>query len=262
MKIATWNVNSIRVRQPHVIEWLNNNYVDALCLQETKVVDENFPKNTFEKLGYYVYVYGQKAYNGVAILSRYPLENVNIGFTSIVKDSLVEEFDKQKRIITGILNGVRIINLYVPNGASIGSEKYNYKLRWLKVLKRYLTEILDQPNHGLCVCGDFNIALEDKDIYDSKSKDNHIMSSQLEREALKDILSLGLKDVFRKFISEGNYFSWWDYRASGFKHNRGWRIDHQYLTPELYRKALSCTIDIEPRKLVRPSDHAPVIVEF
>lgn len=262
MRIATWNVNSIRIRQPHVISWLNSNSVDALCLQETKVIDQNFPKSSFEDLGYHVYIYGQKAYNGVAILSRQPLEDVNTGFSPVIEASLSREFDEQKRVITGILNEVRIVNLYVPNGAFIGSEKYSYKLRWLKCLKQYLTKLLDESNQKLCICGDFNIALEDKDIYNSKSKENHIMSSPLEREALQDILSLGLKDAFRKFTSEGEYFSWWDYRKGGFQYNRGWRIDHHYLTPKLYRKAISCTIDIEPRKLTKPSDHAPVIVEF
>jgi exodeoxyribonuclease III len=262
MRIATWNVNSIRIRQPHVIDWLNSSFVDALCLQETKVVDHDFPKSTFEKLGYHVYIYGQKAYNGVAILSRKPLEDVNTGFSPIIKDFLLEEFDEQKRIITGTLDEVRIVNLYVPNGTSVGSEKYNYKLRWLKVLKQYVAKILDKSNQKLCICGDFNIALENRDIYNYKSKENHIMSSTLEREALQDILSLGLKDAFRKFTSGGEYFSWWDYRARGFQYNRGWRIDHHYLTPILYEKAISCTIDIEPRKLIKPSDHAPVIVEF
>ncbi|BBA79221.1 exodeoxyribonuclease III [cyanobacterium endosymbiont of Rhopalodia gibberula] len=262
MKIATWNINSIRIRQPHVIDWLNSNSVDALCLQETKVIDHDFPKSTFEKLGYHIYVYGQKTYNGVAILSRQPLEDVNTGFNPIIKDFSLEEFDEQKRVIAGTLDEVRIVNVYVPNGTSVGSKKYDYKLRWLKVLKQYITKILDKSNHKLCICGDFNIALEDKDIYNYESKENHIMSSPSEREALQDILSLGLKDAFRKFTSEGGYFSWWDYRSGGFQHNRGWRIDHHYLTPKLYKKALSCTIDVEPRKLIRPSDHAPVIVEF
>ena len=262
MRIATWNVNSIRIRQHHVIGWLNSNYVDALCLQETKVINHNFPKSPFEGLGYHVYIYGQKSYNGVAILSRQPLEDVNTGFSPIVEDSLSEEFDEQKRVITGILNGVRIVNLYVPNGAFVGGEKYNYKLRWLKCLKQYLTKLLDKSKQKLCMCGDFNIALEDKDIHNYKSKENHIMSSPLEREALQDILSLGLKDAFRKFTSEGGYFSWWDYRKDGFKHNRGWRIDHHYLSQKLYEKTINCTIDVEPRKLTKPSDHAPVIVEF
>ncbi len=262
MKIGTWNVNSIRTRQPHVIDWLNTNSVDALCLQETKVIDQDFPKSPFEELGYHVYIYGQKAYNGVAIFSRQPLEDVTTGFTPIVGESLAEEFDEQKRVITGVCNGVRIVNLYVPNGSSVGSEKYDYKLRWFKVLKQYLTKFLDESNQELCICGDFNIALEDKDIYNPKSKENHIMSSPLEREALQDILSLGLKDAFRKFTSQGGYFSWWDYRSGGFQRNRGWRIDHHYLTPKLYKKAVKCTIDIEPRKLTKPSDHAPVIVEF
>ncbi|ACK65064.1 exodeoxyribonuclease III [Rippkaea orientalis PCC 8801] len=262
MKVATWNVNSIRTRQPHVIDWLKTNNIDVLCVQETKVIDQDFPKTPFEELGYHLYIYGQKAYNGVAIFSRQPLEDVTMGFTPIVGESLAEDFDEQKRVITGIFQGVRIVNLYVPNGSAVGTEKYDYKLRWLKVLKQYLTQFLEKSKQELCICGDFNIALEDKDIYNSKSKEDHIMSSPLERESLKDILDLGLKDAFRKFTSEGGQFSWWDYRSGGFQRNRGWRIDHHYLTPKLYEKAISCTIDIEPRKLTQPSDHAPVIVEF
>ncbi|HAC65641.1 MAG TPA: exodeoxyribonuclease III [Cyanothece sp. UBA12306] len=262
MKIATWNVNSIRTRQPHVIDWLETNKIDILCLQETKVIDPDFPKTPFEELGYNIYIYGQKAYNGVAIFSREPLADVSTGFSPIVGESLGIEFDEQKRVITGVFQDIRIVNLYVPNGSAVGSEKYDYKLRWLKVLKQYLSKLLEESEQELCICGDFNIALEDKDIYNSTAKKNHIMSSPLEREALKDILEIGLQDAFRKFTTEAGHFSWWDYRAGGFQRNRGWRIDHHYLTPKLYEKAINCTIDIEPRKLTKPSDHTPVIVEF
>ncbi|WP_124974826.1 exodeoxyribonuclease III [Aphanothece sacrum] len=262
MKVASWNVNSIRTRQSQVIDWLKNNPVEVLCLQETKVIDQDFPRLPFEELGYHLYIFGQKAYNGVAIFSQQPMEDVTMGFTSIVGESLTQEFDEQKRVITGIFQGVRIVNLYVPNGSEVGSEKYHYKLRWFKVLKEYLKKILEESTQELCVCGDFNVALEDKDIYDSKRKENHIMASPLEREALRDILTIGLKDGFRKFNDEGGHFSWWDYRTGGFERNRGWRIDHHYLTDKLYEKAISCIIDIAPRKLIKPSDHTPVIVEF
>ena len=161
-----------------------------------------------------------------------------------------------------IIDGIRIINLYVPNGSSIGSEKYEYKLQWFQVLKAYLDNLIEKESYELCICGDFNIALEDKDIYNPKGKSNHIMSSPLEREALQNILTIGLKDAFRKFTTEGEYFSWWDYRSGGFQRNRGWRIDHLYLTNKLYEKAIDCTIDIEPRKQERPSDHTPVILEI
>ncbi len=262
MKIATWNVNSIRTRQPHVINWLTNNSIDVLCLQETKVIDQDFPRKPFEELGYHVYIYGQKAYNGVAIFSRQPMRDIMTGFTPMVGEEIAQDFDQQKRVISGVIDNIRIINLYVPNGAAVGSEKYRYKLQWFQVLRAYLENLIKKEAHELCICGDFNIALEDKDIYNSKGKENHIMSSPLERESLQNILKIGLKDAFRKFTTEGGHFSWWDYRAGGFQRNRGWRIDHLYLTNKLYEKAINCTIDIEPRKQERPSDHTPVILEI
>ena len=260
MKIATWNVNSIRTRLEHAINWLKESGVDVLCLQETKVVDELFPQEPFKELGYYLYTSGQKSYNGVAIVSRQPLEDVSVGFTSILSD-VDAKWDEQKRVISGVIDGVRIINLYVPNGSSIGSEKYEYKLQWLKILRDYLQK-QQQSTPDICMCGDFNIALEDKDIHENTKPENHIMSSVAERQALRYILSLGFADAFRKFTQESGHYSWWDYRAAGFPRNRGWRIDHHYLTPNLYERAKSCTIDIEPRKLTQPSDHTPVIVEF
>lgn len=261
MKVATWNVNSIRIRQQQVSNWLLTHPVDVLCLQETKVIDHNFPKTPFEELGYHLYISGQPSYNGVAIFSRQPLENVRIGFTSVVGD-LAQDFDLQKRVISGIINDVLIVNIYVPNGGAFESDKYEYKLRWLKMLCEYLTLLKDTYTQEICVCGDFNIAPEDKDIYNPKGKENHIMASPQERKALQEVLEIGLKDAFRKFTLEGGHYSWWDYRSGGFKRNRGWRIDHHYLTPKLYERATSCTIDLEPRKEEKPSDHTPVIVEF
>lgn len=262
MKIATWNVNSIRSRQDHVVNWLGSNTIDVLCLQETKVIDQGFPQAPFEELGYHLYIWGQKAYNGVAIFSKIPLEDVSVGFTPIVGEELAGDFDQQKRVITGVIAGVRIVNLYVPNGSAVGSEKYDYKLRWLKVLLTYLRILQPQSPGGICICGDFNIALEDRDIYKPEGRDKHIMASPAERQALREILALGFQDAFRKFTQEGGHFSWWDYRTRAFSGNRGWRIDHHYLTPELYEQGISCTIDIEPRKQTKPSDHAPVIVEI
>ncbi|HBL14662.1 MAG TPA: exodeoxyribonuclease III [Cyanobacteria bacterium UBA11162] len=262
MKIATWNVNSIRTRQEQVVNWLNHNPVDVLCLQETKVIDENFPRSPFESLGYHLYIYGQKSYNGVAILSLKPLADVTMGFAPLLTIEEVGNVDEQKRVITGIVDNVRIVNLYVPNGSEVGSDKYEYKLRWLKLLKDYLRSLLEKPPYHLCVCGDFNIALEDRDIYNPKNKTNHIMASPAERQALQDVLDLGLADAFRKFTSEGGHFTWWDYRQGGFSRNRGWRIDHHYLTSQLYEQATNCIIDISPRELDKPSDHTPVIVEF
>ena len=259
MKVATWNVNSIRTRQKIVTDWLQQHQVDVLCLQETKVQDQDFPRSPFEDLGYNVYISGQKSYNGVALFSLNPLTEVSLGFQPIVGD--VGDLDVQKRVISGVADGVRIVNLYVPNGSAIASEKYEYKLRWLKKLQEYL-QILQTNDQEICVCGDFNIALEDKDIYTDKGRENHIMSSPLEREALNQILELGFQDAFRKFTTEAGHFSWWDYRSGGFSRNRGWRIDHHYLTKKLYQQAARCWIDVEPRKQEKPSDHAPVIVEL
>ncbi|MBW4483615.1 MAG: exodeoxyribonuclease III [Tildeniella torsiva UHER 1998/13D] len=261
MKVATWNVNSVRSRLDHATQWLQTNPVDVLCLQETKVVNETFPTAAFSELGYTAYIYGQKSYNGVALLSKQPLENVQYGFAPVLGADRVGDLDDQKRVIAGLWGDIYIVNLYVPNGSSIGSEKYEYKLRWLACLQEYLAALLmEYPN--LNVCGDFNIALEDKDIYNAEGKEKHIMSSPVEREALRIVLSVGLKDGFRLFNDEGGHFSWWDYRTAAFQRNMGWRIDHHYLSPGLGDRALSCTIDIEPRRWEKPSDHTPVIMEY
>jgi exodeoxyribonuclease-3 len=260
MKIATWNVNSIRTRLEQVIFWLRENPIDVLCLQETKVVDADFPRSPLEELGYHTYFSGQKAYNGVAMISRQPLSNISAGFTPILPN-IDPLWDVQKRVITGVIDGIRIVNVYVPNGSAVGSEKYEFKLRWLTVLREYLhTLLLSQP--ALCMCGDFNIALAAEDIHEKANTDNHIMASEPERQSLRDILDLGFADAFRKFTTQGGHYSWWDYRAAAFRRNMGWRIDHHYLTPTLYESAKSCIIDSTPRKLPQPSDHTPVIVEF
>lgn len=260
MRVATWNVNSIRTRLNHVTSWLQENPVDLLCLQETKVVDDSFPQAAFSEIGYECYVYGQKSYNGVALMSRQPLE-VYAGFGAVLEADNVGEFDDQKRVIAGVADGVCVVNLYVPNGSSVGSEKYHYKLGWLKILRRYLETLLERYG-ALNVCGDFNIALEDIDIHDPEGKQNHIMASEAERQALREVLSIGLQDAFRKFHSEGGHYSWWDYRAASFRRNLGWRIDHHYLSQPLYERAQACHIDIAPRRLEKPSDHAPVVVEY
>jgi exodeoxyribonuclease III len=261
MKIATWNVNSIRTRLEIVTDWLQKNPVDVLCVQETKVVDELFPIAAIEACGYHVYFSGQKAYNGVAMISKQPLADVQIGFGSVLAPELVGDLDEQKRVIAGTLAGVRIVNLYVPNGNSVDSDKYTYKLRWLELLGKYLKTIITTDRASICVCGDFNIALEDIDIHSKTIAKDRVMATPIERETLqRSVLDLGLRDSFRKFTTEGGHYSWWDYRQQGFERNRGWRIDHLYLTPDLFDRAISCSIDIEPRKLTQPSDHAPVIV--
>ena len=268
MKITTWNVNSIRSRIDHVIHWLQENDVDLLCLQETKVIDQDFPRSPFQDIGYDPYIYGQKAYNGVALIAKTPLESVQVGFTSVLalagqETTSAQLFDEQKRVMTALMpSGMRVINLYVPNGNSIGSEKYAYKLDWFKVLQSYVACLIPQSPKGILICGDFNIALEDRDIHNPKGREKHIMSSDLERQSLQTLLDLGFQDVFRKFNQEEGQFSWWNYRAGSFPRNRGWRIDHHYLTPELYEQATRCTIDAGPRQLEKPSDHAPVTVEF
>jgi len=261
MKIATWNVNSIRTRLEHITTWLSDNPIDVLCVQETKVVDADFPKAKLEELGYYAYFAGQKSYNGVALLSRAPIDNISNGFVPILGETIAD-LDEQKRVITGVLNGIRIVNLYVPNGSEVGSEKYQYKLRWLSVLRDYLKVLLEEsPN--LLVCGDFNIAPDDRDIYDPIGKANHIMASPAERQALqKSVLDLSLIDIFRQFNADSEQFTWWDYRTAAFRRNAGWRIDHHYLSPQLCERAKACTIDKTPRTWEKPSDHTPVIVEL
>jgi exodeoxyribonuclease III len=262
MQIATWNVNSIRTRLTQVLTWLANNpKIDVLCLQETKVVDGDFPLAAFQELGWHLEIYGQKSYNGVAIATRQPLERVKLGFGEVLELPELEQFEAQKRVICGNLNGVAIANLYVPNGSEVGSEKYIYKLAWLAMLKLYLQELLSQ-NPLLLVCGDFNIALEDIDIHNAKGREAKVMSTDAEREALRTVLDLGFTDAFRKFTSETGHYSWWDYRAGGFARNRGWRIDHYYVSEDLAEKVSACWIDIEPRKQSQPSDHTPVIIDI
>ena len=241
--------------------WLQDNPIDVLCLQETKVVDESFPRSAFTDLDYQVYAFGQKSYNGVALISRSPLLEVSMGFGAVLPKSLVGDLDEQKRVITGVLGGVRVVNLYVPNGSAVGSDKYVYKLHWLKVLREYL-HVLLQQTENLLVCGDFNIALDDLDIHDPKGREKQVMATDAEREALRHVLDLGLADLFRKFNQDGGQFSWWDYRTGAFRRNAGWRIDHHYVTPHLYERTIACTIDTAPRKLTQPSDHTPVIAEL
>ena len=263
MKIATWNVNSIRTRLDIVTDWLQKNQIDVLCVQETKVVDEQFPIAAIAACGYHVYISGQKSYNGVAMFSKQPLTDVQFGFGGILTPEAVGDLDDQKRVISGVLDGVRIVDLYVPNGNSVDSDKYPYKLRWLELLGKYLKTIIDDRQQSICVCGDFNIALEDIDIHSKTTAKDRVMATDLERELLrKSVIDLGFQDSFRKFTPEGGHYSWWDYRQQGFERNRGWRIDHLYLTPDLFDRAISCSIDLEPRKLVQPSDHAPVILEI
>jgi exodeoxyribonuclease-3 len=262
MRIASWNVNSVRTRLEQVRSWLEQEHPEVLCLQETKVEDGLFPGTAFEALGYRWAISGQKAYNGVAILSRLPLDDVQIGFEALLPgDGDAAELGQQKRVISALVEGVRVLNLYVPNGSSLTSEKYPYKLSWLACLRRYLA-VLQQQGDPLVMVGDFNIAPEARDIHDPERLTGGIMASEPERSALTEALGERLHDVFRVFEPASGHWSWWDYRSGAWETNRGWRIDHIYLSDDLLPCATGCVIDRGPRGNVQPSDHAPVVVNL
>ena len=262
MRIATWNVNSVRTRLEQVLAWLEAEAPEVLCLQETKVADELFPLAPFRALGYEAAISGQKAYNGVAILSRLPIEDVQVGFAALLPDDPeAPGLGEQKRVISAQIAGLRVLNLYVPNGSSLRSEKYAYKLEWLACLKRYL-DAQETQGEPLVMVGDFNIALEARDIHDPARLSGGIMASEPERQALQAALGERLEDGFRLFEPESGHWSWWDYRTAGWETGRGWRIDHIYLDAELRDQALGCTIDAPMRGNPQPSDHAPVIINL
>lgn len=253
MKIATWNVNSLRVRLSHVLGWLETEQPDLLAVQETKTVDADFPVQALEEAGYHVAFSGQKTYNGVALVSKCAVEDA-------VTDPPNLE-DPQRRILAGTCGNVRIIDLYVPNGSEVGSDKYAYKLDWLDKIQAFIADEMSR-HPKLVVLGDFNIAPEDRDVYEPDVWRDKILCSGPERAAFQGLLGLGLNDAFRLFEQEESSFSWWDYRAAGFRRNLGLRIDHILITDALRSDCKSCRIDKEPRKLERPSDHAPVVAEF
>ena len=262
MQIASWNVNSVRTRLDQVLAWLEQIRPDLLCLQETKVDDPLFPREAFEAAGWQVNIHGQKAYNGVALVSREPLEDVRCGFDAeLPKDPDAVQLSEQKRVISARLDGVRVLNLYVPNGSSLKSEKYPYKLAWLSCLKRYL-EAQSQRGEPLCMVGDFNIAPEARDIHDPDRLTGGIMASADERQALQAVLGERLHDVFRIFEPDAGHWSWWDYRTGAWDRDRGWRIDHIYLCDDLLGLAKSCVIHKQVRGNAQPSDHAPVMVDL
>ncbi len=262
MQIATWNVNSIRTRLKAVLTWLQDTPgIDLLCLQETKVTDDKFPHDEFQAIGYHSALYGQKTYNGVALISRQPLQEITYGFAPVMGADQVGDLDDHKRLISGVLDGIRIINVYIPNGESVVSPKYEYKLKWLQLLKRYLSILLQPEDAQIVICGDFNIAPEERDIHDPQ-KAGQIMATDQERQILREIADLGLHDAFRQFTPDPGYYSWWDYRAGSFPRNKGWRIDHHYISTALVDRACSCVIDVEPRGWEKPSDHTPVILEL
>lgn len=262
MRIATWNVNSVRTRLDQVVAWLQQERPEVLCLQETKVTDELFPRAAFEALGYQVVISGQKAYNGVALLSLLPLDDVQVGFEALLPgDPEAPGLSEQKRVISALVDGVRVLNLYVPNGSSLSSEKYAYKLEWLACLQRYLA-VQETQGDPLCMVGDFNIGPEDRDLPDPKRQTGGIMASQAEREALQLVLGDRLSDVFRVFESDTGHWSWWDYRSGAWDRDKGWRIDHIYLTDDLLGCATGCLIHKATRGNEQPSDHAPVVVNL
>jgi exodeoxyribonuclease III len=253
LRLATWNVNSLRVRLPHLGEWLAANPVEVLALQETKIPDEDFPREAIEQLGYRVAWYGQRTYNGVALLARAPLEDVASGIPGFP--------DEQRRVIAATVDGVRIVNVYVPNGQSVGSDKYEYKLRWLAALRDYVADALTR-HPRLALLGDFNIAPEDRDVHDPVAWEGSVHVSAPERAALGALLATGLEDVFRRFEQPEKSYSWWDYRMMAFRRNAGLRIDLILASAELARNCGACHIDKAPRRLERPSDHAPVVAGF
>ena len=250
MKIATWNVNSLKVRLPHLLEWLAANPVEVMCLQETKQQDADFPQAALQAAGYHSVFSGQKTYNGVAILSREPIGEVQYGIPDFE--------DEQKRVIAATISGVRVVCVYIPNGQEVGSDKYQYKLKWLAALHGWLAQEL-RKYPKLALLGDYNIAPEDRDVYDPEGWAGNVLVSAPERAAFQGLLQLGLRDAFRLFEQAEKSYSWWDYRMMAFRRNMGLRIVHILISDALHCN--SCLIDKAPRKLERPSDHTPVVAD-
>lgn len=253
MKIATWNVNSVKARQDRLLAWLRAKSPDVLCLQELKTTDEAFPRAEIEELGYHAAVHGQKTYNGVAILSRTASTDVHIGMGD-------DENDPEARIIAATIEGVRILSIYVPNGKQTDSDKFNYKLRWLDRLQAYLER--HDPQDALCLCGDLNIAPGDSDVARPDEWKDSVLCVPQVRERFERLLGWGLTDVFAARNPEGGYYSWWDYRMLGFPKNNGLRIDHILATKPLANRCTQAVIDRQERKGKKPSDHAPVVATF
>jgi exodeoxyribonuclease-3 len=250
MKLATWNVNSIRVRLPQLLDWLAVAQPDVVCLQELKTEAPGFPREALEAAGYASAVNGQKTYNGVAILARTPLSDITADIPGFA--------DEQKRVLAATVKDMRVVCVYCPNGQAVGSDKYDYKLRWFAALKDYLAAELARHPH-LVVAGDFNVAPEDRDVHDPISWEGQVHVSEPERAAWRALVTLGLQDSFRLFEQPERTFSWWDYRMMGFRRNAGLRIDHVLLSAPLAQACTGASIDKAPRKLERPSDHAPVL---
>lgn len=253
MRIATWNVNSIRSRLEHVTQWLKDTQIDVLLLQELKCQNHDFPEELFSDLGYNTAILGQKTYNGVAIIAKQPIEDIQLNMPNFEDD--------QARYIEAVIGTKRYVSVYVPNGSEVDSEKYDYKLRFLSALKQHMKHLLLYKEE-LVIGGDFNIAPDDVDVYDPTTWKDRILCSVRERLKLNELLNLGYTDAFRALYPTEKGFTWWDYRAGSFQQNKGMRIDHFLLSPEAMDKAQSVTIDSEPRALDKPSDHAPVILDM
>ncbi len=253
MKLATWNVNSVKVRLPQLLDWLAATQPDIVCLQELKVEEPKFPRTELEAAGYRAAVSAQKTYNGVAILARAPLEDVAADIPGFG--------DEQKRVIAATVQGMRVVCVYCPNGQAVGSEKYAYKLRWFAALRDYLRAELEK-HPLLAVAGDFNVAPEDRDVHDPKAWEGQVHVSEPERAAWRALLALGLKDSFRLFEQPERTYSWWDYRMLGFRRNAGLRIDHILLSAALAARCTGAGVDKAPRRLERPSDHAPALADL
>lgn len=254
MKIATWNVNSVVARLPLVLRWLDAVRPDVLCLQEIKCEATRFPVAELAALGYRSEIYGQPTYNGVAIISRQPCEDVGRGFPD-------DEAGAHARLLAATVDGVRIINVYVPNGQSVGSDKFDFKLRWMRRLREYLDEEC-WTDSDVLLCGDFNVAPEDEDVHDPQQWRGRILFSKPEHDALQEIKNWGLTDSFRLHTKGSGHYSWWDYRAGSFPRNTGLRIDHVWVSESLAERCTACRIDKEPRGWERPSDHTPVMATF
>jgi exodeoxyribonuclease-3 len=251
MEIATWNVNSIRIRLPRLLAWLERRRPDIVCLQETKVIDEDFPRLEIESLGYRCLINGQRTYNGVAILTRFEPSDLVFSLPG-------DEPDIDRRILVATIEGIRVASVYAPNGGSVGSDKYAYKLAWYRRLREFLDASFN-PQSDVVLCGDFNVAPEDRDVWDPVMWKGRVLFSEPEKEALRSLMAWGLKDALRLHHSEGGLYTWWDYRAGALHRGWGLRIDHILITESLGKRCVNVEIERDERKGPKPSDHAPVV---
>ena len=254
MQLATWNVNSARARLPRILDWLATRSPDVVCLQEIKCIDEAFPREEIEDLGYQIETYGQKTYNGVAILSKRPMESLVRGFPG-------DPVDEEKRVIGATIDDLMLLNLYVMNGKTVGSDKYERKLKWLDQLAEFVAENYPMTEK-VVLTGDFNITFDDRDVHDPEAWHERILCSTPEREALAKLMAPGLHDAFRKFNEEAGHYTWWDFRTRGFQRGNGLRIDHFLVSDPALESCTGVEIDTEERGQAKPSDHAPVIATF